>query len=314
MTRTTALMGSPLYMSPEQMRSSRDVDAQTDIWALGVILFELMTGRPPFLAETVMELALKVGHDPAPSLRSFRPDMAAVLEGVVFKCLEKDRRQRYRNVAELALALLPFAPKRAKASVERISGIIQAAGLSQSALAVPLSPQGADTDVSTGTMPPVGRTTVGSPRRAMAIVGGSVGAVVIVAGIVGLAMFSRRGASHRDEVQAATVVESASAAGSQAPVVAVAADPPKPAVEAKDAEAAPVEAAIAVAPVVAQVVVPEAVAAPAKKKPPVSVPERVAMPAQAAPAPAKGASRGGKCDPPYYIDGEGNRMFKKECM
>jgi serine/threonine protein kinase len=63
MTRTTALMGSPLYMSPEQMRSSKDVDARTDIWALGVILFELMTGRPAFIADSVTELAIKVATD-----------------------------------------------------------------------------------------------------------------------------------------------------------------------------------------------------------------------------------------------------------
>jgi eukaryotic-like serine/threonine-protein kinase len=114
MTRTSALMGSPLYMSPEQMRASKDVDAQTDIWALGVILFELMTGRPAFVADSVTELAIKVTNDPAPAIRGFRPDVPIALEAIVFKCLEKDRRQRYRNVAELALALLPFAPKRAK--------------------------------------------------------------------------------------------------------------------------------------------------------------------------------------------------------
>jgi serine/threonine protein kinase len=141
MTKTSAMMGTPLYMSPEQMRSSKDVGAQTDIWALGAILFELMAGRPAFLAETVMELAIKVNSEPTPAIRSFRPDVPMGLEAIIFKCLEKDQRQRYRNVAELALALMPFAPKRAKGSVERISGIIQAAGLSASALAVPASPQ-----------------------------------------------------------------------------------------------------------------------------------------------------------------------------
>ncbi|MGA3122604.1 MAG: serine/threonine-protein kinase [Polyangiaceae bacterium] len=59
-TKTSALMGSPLYMSPEQMRSSKDVNAQTDVWALGVILFELLTGRAPFLGETVTEVAIHV--------------------------------------------------------------------------------------------------------------------------------------------------------------------------------------------------------------------------------------------------------------
>jgi len=87
-TKTAALMGSPLYMSPEQMRSSKDVDAQTDIWALGVILFELMTGRPPFQAESVTELAITVNNEPTPAIRGFRPDVPNGLEAVVFKCLE----------------------------------------------------------------------------------------------------------------------------------------------------------------------------------------------------------------------------------
>ncbi len=155
MTKTSALMGSPLYMSPEQMRSAKDVDPRTDIWALGVILFELMTGRPPFFGGSVTELAIKVANDPPASLRSFRPDLPPGLEAVVFKCLEKNRCNRHSNVGELALALLPFAPKRAKASVERISGIIQAGGLSTSALAVPPSPAGAS-QASGGTLPGVG--------------------------------------------------------------------------------------------------------------------------------------------------------------
>ena len=139
MTKTSALMGSPLYMSPEQMRSSRDVDAGTDIWALGIILSELITGRPAFLAESVTELAIKVANEAPTPLRAFRPDAPPGLEAVVFRCLEKDRGRRYGNIGELAVALLPFGPKRARASVERISGIIQAAGLSGSALATPPS-------------------------------------------------------------------------------------------------------------------------------------------------------------------------------
>jgi serine/threonine protein kinase len=165
-TRTSSTMGSPLYMSPEQMRSTKDVDAQTDIWALGMILFELMVGRSAFVADSVMELAVKITTDPTPSIRSFRPDVPEALEAIVFRCLNKERRQRYPNVAELALALLPFAPKRAKSSVERISRVIQAAGLSASALAMPVSPvsQGADTRVSAGTLPPVGQTIAGTGR------------------------------------------------------------------------------------------------------------------------------------------------------
>jgi hypothetical protein len=170
MTETGALMGSPLYMSPEQMRSAKDVDARTDIWALGVILFELMTGSAPFQAGSVTELAIKVANEPAPALRSVRPDVPAEVEAVVFRCLAKDRAQRYRNVGELSLALLPFAPKRAKASVERIAGIMQAAGLSESALAVPPSPHVGQAQLSGGTLPPVGGTIAERGRRSTILV------------------------------------------------------------------------------------------------------------------------------------------------
>jgi serine/threonine protein kinase len=127
MTKTSAIMGSPVYMSPEQMNSAKSVDGRTDIWALGVVLHELMTGRPPFYAESVMELAVKIANEPPPPLRTIRPDAAADLEAAVLRCLEKDPARRFKNVGELALALMPFGPRRSKASVECISGIIQCA-------------------------------------------------------------------------------------------------------------------------------------------------------------------------------------------
>jgi serine/threonine protein kinase len=137
MTKTAAVMGSPLYMSPEQMRSAKDVDARTDIWALGIILFQLVANRAPFLGESVAEVAIQVGSDPPPALRGFRPDAPPGLEAVIFRCLEKDPRNRYGNVAELALALLPFAPKRGRGLVDRITGILHASSLSASAFALP---------------------------------------------------------------------------------------------------------------------------------------------------------------------------------
>lgn len=264
-TRTSAMMGSPLYMSPEQMRSSKDVDAQTDIWALGVILFELTAGRPAFLADSLTELAIEVATAPTPAIRSFRPDAPIGLEGVIFKCLEKDRRRRYRNVAELALALLPFAPKRAKASVERISGIIQVAGLSASALAVPPSPQDAGTQVSAGTMPPVGRTMTGSPRRKKAVVGGGVGATVVLIAILGLAIW-KRVAAHSEDSQAAAVQPASVVTSQQTPAVAL----PK-AADSKGVDAVPVETLPVAWPTTpAPVAVPE-VATMTKRKPPINV-------------------------------------------
>jgi serine/threonine-protein kinase len=126
MTATHALMGTPMYMSPEQMKSSRDVDGRTDIWALGVILFELLSGRVPFGGDTLPEVCLNVVSSPPPSLGELRRDVPAGLQVAVLRCLAKNRDERFSSVAELARALAPFAPPRAAISVERIRGMLDA--------------------------------------------------------------------------------------------------------------------------------------------------------------------------------------------
>jgi serine/threonine protein kinase len=129
MTQTSTVMGSPLYMSPEQMQSTRDVDAQTDIWALGITLYELLAGVTPFTGESYAEIAIRVATAPFSPLRSHRPDAPAGLEAVVASCLEKDTRKRASDVAELAQALAPFGSIRARVAAERIVGILRAAGV-----------------------------------------------------------------------------------------------------------------------------------------------------------------------------------------
>ncbi len=140
MTRTTSFLGSPLYMSPEQMRATKGVDARTDIWSLGVILFELLTGRRPFHAEGVTELAIKVASDPAPALRELRHDAPQGLADVVARCLEKDRTKRFQSVGQLAVALKDFGSKGARISVERVLGTLRGAGVSEAVLPPPERP------------------------------------------------------------------------------------------------------------------------------------------------------------------------------
>jgi serine/threonine-protein kinase len=128
MTSTHTLLGSPLYMSPEQMMASRDVDQRTDIWSVGIILHELLTGHAPFSASSIPELCVRIATEDAPPLRVSRPDCPRALENVARKCLEKERQRRYANVAELAQALVEFGSDRSSVSTQRISRVMQHAG------------------------------------------------------------------------------------------------------------------------------------------------------------------------------------------
>ena len=130
MTRTRAIMGSPLYMSPEQMSSSRGVDARADLWAIGVILYEILSGRVPFEAETLPQLCGMILEGTPRSLREARPDVPQGVEACVLRCMAKDRAARFANVAEFALALAPFGPPNAARSAERIARVLRTPGAS----------------------------------------------------------------------------------------------------------------------------------------------------------------------------------------
>ena len=101
----SAIIGTPSYMSPEQVRGDGDLDGRSDVYALGVILFEMLTGRGPFHAATPLSVALKHITDPVPSIRSFRPDLPREVELILYKAMAKDREMRYASASELASEL-----------------------------------------------------------------------------------------------------------------------------------------------------------------------------------------------------------------
>ncbi len=120
MTSTKAMLGTPYYMSPEQLRSSRSVDVRTDIWSMGIILHQILTGQLPYTGDNYGELFAKILEQDAPGIRILRPDLPPELEQVVWHCLQRKPEHRFSNVAELAMALRPFATMRSAASFERI--------------------------------------------------------------------------------------------------------------------------------------------------------------------------------------------------
>jgi serine/threonine protein kinase len=121
LSRAGVPIGSPLYMAPEQIHATDAVDTRADIWALGVILYELLTGRTPFMGNEVGDLMMKIMMSSPVPPSQLQPGLPARLEQVVLRCLEKEPLLRFRNVGEVAIALAEFAPRRSQPCVDRIA-------------------------------------------------------------------------------------------------------------------------------------------------------------------------------------------------
>ena len=126
--KTMNLMGTPLYMSPEQVRCSDHVDVRSDIWSLGMVLYEILAGNTAFEGTSIPEICAAILETQPKPIEVHRNDLPAGLVEVIAKCLEKDQKARYQNVAELAIALMPFGPKRSRLNVERAVSVLQGAG------------------------------------------------------------------------------------------------------------------------------------------------------------------------------------------
>jgi len=121
-TSTQTVMGSPLYMSPEQMKSARHVDGRADIWGLGAILYELLTAQALWNCESLAEVCAAVLTTPAPRARDLVPTIPEGLEAAILMCLEKDANQRMPSAKALVQVIAPYASPLGRATAERVLG------------------------------------------------------------------------------------------------------------------------------------------------------------------------------------------------
>ncbi|HEX7664207.1 MAG TPA: serine/threonine-protein kinase, partial [Polyangiaceae bacterium] len=178
LTHTTEVVGSPNYMSPEQLRAARLADVRSDIWSLGVIFYELLSGGMPFNAETLAHLCAMVIAEPPRPIRELLPAIAPDLEAIVNRCLEKDPAKRYQSVAELAAALEPFADAMQSTTAQRIAAVAS----SGSYPSLPSSAKLVVNERSHNTSIGWGQTEVATTKKSLAPVFAAIAVGLLVVG------------------------------------------------------------------------------------------------------------------------------------
>ena len=354
MTSTQSMLGSPLYMSPEQMHSSKSVDPRTDLWSLGVIMYECVTGILPTNSESFAELVYKVVNEDAPRLNERFSDIPDEFADVVHRCLARSRDARYTHVGELAMALLPFASERAEGSVDRIMRIAETSDLTKANAPAPagsapkIPAATGSTPTSTMVMSDTGKRPglfggaarrSGGHARASAKISAPVAEPMPVPAANAESLKSTKGewsastdgAASNGRMKLAVIATFVFTAlvatigfllARQPPQPTGSNPPPVPTETATHSpSSAPAASSVAAAPSEAPSSEPapptSAVASASASVHPIDVAVPVPIPA---PIPNPGvrpvvsAKPAVNCNPPYTLDAEGNKVFKKECI
>jgi serine/threonine-protein kinase len=328
-TETGIILGSPKYMSPEQVFASSKVDARSDVWSLGAIVYEMLVGRPPFDHPTFAQTCAELSTDrKPPSICAQLPEATPALEAAIFACFERNVERRTQTVADLAAQLLeavgsPFAGvvrARIEAtlaarsgrdslqrpdSVPRVvvrpfsSGVTSLTGTGRS-----LGPDGTLGSASHRSRSLVVEEPAPTPRKRRGLVAVAALAACLVGGLAALSLDgTATKPAPSPEPSAASV---AGVAGEPTPPTAASPTPPEAAVPIAPAGSAPESASDA----------------PVEARPRLRVP--IARPrlagasptAPAAPAPAAKPAEAPKknCDPPYTLSADGIKSYKPECF
>jgi len=125
LTATATVMGSPSYMSPEQLKSTKEVDARTDVWSLGAVLYEALTAKPAFRGETVPQVVAMIASEEPATPTGIRAEIPAEIETAVLACLVKNADER-SSLVGLARTLVRHAPERARPSLDRVESVLGA--------------------------------------------------------------------------------------------------------------------------------------------------------------------------------------------
>jgi eukaryotic-like serine/threonine-protein kinase len=230
LTQSHALLASPAYASPEQLRASKEVDERSDIWSLGVILYECVTGRLPFGGRVLAEVSSEILRDQPQPPSAHRNDVPKALERAILRCLEKEPTDRFESVDALVTALQSFAPESARECLAYIRDLEP----KRTAPVAPTETPVESSHPSTLTHASVAsRAERSNPKRTgFQLVGAALGAVILL--IFLKIVPSAKEPSSGAPTQPSATLREASARPPPAPALSFAAEHPAPGPEAAD--------------------------------------------------------------------------------